>query len=89
MFLNRGLHPQYSYIEVIYTCTCVCGCLQTALLVSCVKLLERLDFYVCDTVNAAATRNKWVREPEDRSRQSTGLHTFTRYTCTVVASNLQ
>ena len=27
---------------------------------------------------------KWVKEPDDRSRQSSGFHTFTRYTCTVV-----
>ena len=26
----------------------------------------------------------WVREPDDHSRQSSGIHTFTRYTCTAV-----
>ena len=28
--------------------------------------------------------DKWVREPDDRSRQSSGIHTFTRDTCTAV-----
>ena len=28
--------------------------------------------------------DKWVREPDDRSHQSSEFHTFKRYTCTVV-----
>ena len=55
-----------------------------------VIILERFRLFICTiwlTLPSRVTQlvgYKWVREPDNLLRQSSGFYIFTQYTCTVV-----